>query len=105
MVRARLREQIGRIIPFFERHLLVLASPHDGLPPELPETTDEPPIAPTEMEPVITCDLPRVLGVSGVSHATGMKNKCLSAGHASRSKPKVVSVTGHGVRPNVGRSR
>lgn len=83
VLRARLKERIGRVLPFFERHLLVLASPHDGLPPELSEAEPslEPPeaIPPTPMAPALTSDLPRALAVGVVPHATGIKNLLLAS--------------------------
>src|SRR3569833_47138 len=56
-LRAREREQLGRLMPFFDRHLLVLASPHDGLPPELPGAPGKPmPIAAQPMAPVYSAE-------------------------------------------------
>jgi hypothetical protein len=84
VLRARLRERLGRLLPFFERHLLVLASPHDGLPPE--QSDDQPsleppePIPATPMTPALTSELPRVLSVAGAPHATGIKNLVLANG-------------------------
>jgi hypothetical protein len=84
VLRARLRERLGRLLPFFDRHLLVLASPHDGLPPELSESEPslEPPapIPATPMTPALTSDLPRALAVAGAPHATGIKNLTLANG-------------------------
>jgi hypothetical protein len=83
VLRARLRERLGRLLPFFDRHLLVLASPHDGLPPELsPEEPSIEPPAPvpaTPMTPALTSDLPRALAVAGAPHATGIKNLTLAS--------------------------
>src|SRR5262249_28059934 len=83
VLRARVRERIGKVLPFFERHLLVLASPHDGLAPEL--SASEPSLAPPEplpaspMAAALTSDLPRPLAVAGTPHATGMKNLVLAS--------------------------
>ncbi|HEX7597631.1 MAG TPA: hypothetical protein VF518_05415, partial [Polyangia bacterium] len=69
VIRARVREEISRLLPFHEQHLWVLASPHDGLPPELgPAAGDErqttlDPLSPTPMAPALSCDLPRMLGI------------------------------------------
>jgi hypothetical protein len=57
-----------------------MASPHDGLAPELgletmgekPATLD--PVPPTPMAPALSCDLPRVLGIGGAPLATGISN-------------------------------
>jgi hypothetical protein len=87
VVRARLREELMRIMPFYDQHLLVVASPHDGLPPELgpaarPEPSDTgrlPNLRPTPMAPALSCDLQRVLGLGGAAHATGFKNVYLAS--------------------------
>jgi hypothetical protein len=85
VIRARVRDELSRLIPFYDRHLWVLASPHDGLPPELgldalgekPPMLD--PIPPTPMVPVLSCDLPRMLGVGGTPHGTGISNVHLAS--------------------------
>jgi hypothetical protein len=80
VIRARVREELARLLPFYDRHLWVLASPHDGLPPELgAEATGEKPAAldpvpPTPMAPALSCDLPRMLGVGAAPLATGISN-------------------------------
>lgn len=87
VVRARLREELARIMPFYDQHLLVVASPHDGLPPELglaaPPTAAEgerlPNLAPTPMAPLVACDAMRVLGFGATAHATGFKNVYLAS--------------------------
>jgi hypothetical protein len=81
VVRARVRERLARLLPFFDRHLVVLASPHDGLPPEVPgaeAALDPLPVSP--MAAALTSDLPRTLAVAGVPHATGIKNLTLASG-------------------------
>jgi phytoene dehydrogenase-like protein len=85
VVRARVREEIARLLPFFDRHLWVLASPHDGLPPELglqapednPDALD--PVPPTPMAPALSCDLPRMLGIGGAPVGTGISNIYLAS--------------------------
>jgi len=87
VVRARLRDELLRIMPFHDQHLLVIASPHDGLPPELgpaarvdaAERGRLPGIPPTPMAPALSCDLQRVLGLGGASHTTGLKNVYLAS--------------------------
>jgi hypothetical protein len=80
MVRARVRERLCRLIPFFDRHLLVLASPHDGLAPEVPEgATPGEPVPASPMIAAVTSDLPRALAVDGAPHATGLKNLTLAS--------------------------
>jgi hypothetical protein len=87
VVRARLREELTRIMPFYDRHLVAVASPHDGLPPELgpaarPDPTQTgrlPNLRPLPMAPALSCDLQRVLGLGGATHATGLKNVYLAS--------------------------
>jgi len=84
VIRARVRDELSRLVPFYERHLWVLASPHDGLPPELgpaaphpkPEKLD--PVPPMPMAPALSCDWPRMLGIGGVPHSTGISNAYLA---------------------------
>ena len=84
VVRARVRDELSRLLPFYERHLWVLASPHDGLAPELGlAAADEKParrepVPPTPMTAALSCDLPRMLGVGGAPHATGLSNVLLA---------------------------
>jgi hypothetical protein len=86
VVRARLREELMRIMPFHDHHLHVVASPHDGLPPELGKAARAedvpsgrlPCVPPTPMTPALSCDLQRMLGLGGASHATGLKNVYLA---------------------------
>ncbi len=77
-LRGRLRGQVARLLPFFARHLIVLASPHDGLPPELPggraAAAPATPVPAQPMAAVYSSDLPRALDVGGAPHATGIKN-------------------------------
>ena len=85
VIRARVRDEISRLIPFYDRHLWVLASPHDGLPPELGlEAPGDKlpvldPVPPMPMTPVLSCDLPRMLGVGGTPHGTGIGNVQLAS--------------------------
>jgi hypothetical protein len=82
VVRGRVRERLARLLPFFDRHLLVLASPHDGLPPELPDAppgSSPNPIPSTPMVASLTTDLPRALSISAVPHASGAKGLTLAS--------------------------
>ena len=87
VVRARMREELMRIMPFHDQHLLVVASPHDGLPPEIgPASRAEPGergrlpgVQPTSMTPALSCDLQRMLGLGGAPHNTGFKNVYLAS--------------------------
>jgi hypothetical protein len=88
VVRARLREELMRVMPFHDRHLYVTASPHDGLPPELgPAAASErgprgrlPGVPPTAMSPALSCDAERMLGLGGATHTTGLKHAYLVSG-------------------------
>jgi phytoene dehydrogenase-like protein len=93
-LRARVVDRLETLMPFFRRHVVVIASPHDGLPPELGETAAKP--APTSMStskksaaavpPVPTLPLAPVYAsegdspfdVSALPHATGIKNLYLA---------------------------
>jgi hypothetical protein len=84
VIRARVREEISRLLPFSDRHLWVLASPHDGLAPELGLEPDErrvalDPVPPVPMAPALSCDLPRMLGIGGAPVATGIANVYLAS--------------------------
>ncbi len=78
LVRARLRERLSELLPFFDLHLLVLASPHDGLPPEAGRNEDLdaplPPLAVVPMPYSSSWSLPRPLEVGGVPYDVGLKN-------------------------------
>ncbi len=71
-VRAHLDERL----PFVERHLLLVHSPHDGVAPE--RVSDAAP-EPMPMEPVWDVPGPRTLGFCGVPHATGIKHLLLAS--------------------------
>jgi phytoene dehydrogenase-like protein len=90
-LRGRVVERLETLLPFFRPHLVVLASPHDGLPPELPATAAKVSSAAPSKKgaapaPVPTLPLPPVYGAEGESpfdvaalpHATGIKNLYLA---------------------------
>jgi phytoene dehydrogenase-like protein len=92
-LRGRVVERLERLLPFFREHLVVLASPHDGLPPELgPGTSSSSSSSPSTTRkaaapaPVPTSPLPPVYGlesesrfdVAALPHATGIKNLYLA---------------------------
>src|SRR6185369_7065412 len=83
LVRARVREHLREVLPDLDAHLVVLGSPHDGLPPEVPADRPPPapvvPIAPSPMSAVLSSDLPRVLEVGAAPHATGTANLHLAS--------------------------
>ena len=75
-LRARVREQLARLMPFFDRHLIVLASPHDGLPPEIPGSQGrQMPLPAQPMAAVYSAEHVRSFDPGGIAHtALGIKN-------------------------------
>jgi phytoene dehydrogenase-like protein len=77
VLRGRVRARLDALFPFVDKHLLLVHSPHDGLPPErATDSVAPPPIAP---EPLWAVPSGRTLGVGGVPHATGLKNVLLAS--------------------------
>ena len=68
-------------MPFYDQHLLVVASPHDGLPPELGPAAKPDPgrsgrlpnLQPTPMTPALSCDLQRMLGLAAPGTPLGSR--------------------------------
>ena len=88
-LRGRVVERLETLLPFFRQHLIVLASPHDGLPPELPGGASQPPPAgkaapvptPTPtfpLAPVYASEGDSPFDVAALPHATGIKNLYLA---------------------------
>ncbi len=74
-MRARVRKQLARVLPFLNQHLIVLGSPFDGLPPEIPGSAKAPvAVPPIPMPPVYAAERPRPLDLGGLPHAPGIKN-------------------------------
>jgi phytoene dehydrogenase-like protein len=75
-LRGRVRERLGRLVPFFDDHLIALASPHDGLPPEVPSLRAKMPALPPEPMPAVySAEQLRPFDACGISHgALGIKN-------------------------------
>jgi phytoene dehydrogenase-like protein len=77
-LRGRVREHLGRLLPFFDQHLVVLASPYDGLPAEVPGGAGpgKPmPVTPQPMAPVYSSEQVRSFDPAGIGHgALGIKN-------------------------------
>jgi len=78
-LRGRVTHVVRRLFPAFAQHMVVLASPYDGLPPEhrgtpVPETT--PPASQAALLPpaLVSLPAPRPLDVVGLPHATAVKN-------------------------------
>jgi phytoene dehydrogenase-like protein len=80
-LRARVLARLGRLLPFFERHLTVLASPYDGLPPQIPGwkgATPPPAVPASPLPPVYSGEGSRPFDAAGMQHATGVKNLYLA---------------------------
>jgi phytoene dehydrogenase-like protein len=104
-LRGRVVERLETLLPFFRQHLVVLASPHDGLPPELPAgalvakaavTTSVGPKGatatsgprksaaapagppPAPLRPVYAGEGDSSFDVAALPHATGIKNLYLA---------------------------
>ncbi len=74
-MRARVRKQLARVLPFLNQHLIVLGSPFDGLPPEIPGSAKAPvATAPIAMPAIYAAERPRPLDLGGLPHAPGIKN-------------------------------
>ena len=76
-LRARVRQRLETLFPFVDKHLLLVHSPHDGLPPERATGHAAPPPVPPDPLWNVTGD--RTLGVGGLSHGTGLKNVLLAS--------------------------
>jgi phytoene dehydrogenase-like protein len=73
-LRKEIRARLDALMPFVERHLLLVHSPHDGLPPEGVDGERSQAPAPMAMDPVWHMPEPRALGFCGLPHATGIKH-------------------------------
>ena len=78
-LRAEVRAHLDTVVPFLDRHLRAVWSPHDGLPPErldLPASAVPPRRA---MDTLMALPTPRPIGVCGLPHATGIKQLLLAS--------------------------
>lgn len=75
-LRGALRAHVDQLLPFVDRHLAAVWSPHDGLPPE---GLSAPAVAPAAMDPLWGFPGPRLLGLCGAPHATGVKGLALAS--------------------------
>jgi hypothetical protein len=70
-------------MPYVDRHLLLVHSPHDGIAPEGVDGERAQAAAATAMDPVWKMDPegnpPRPLGFCGLPHATGIKHLLLAS--------------------------
>jgi hypothetical protein len=83
-LRGRIVERLEMLLPFFRQHLVVMASPHDGLPPELPLPSGgkapraAAPIPALPLAPVYAAEGDSTFDVAALPHATGIKNLYLA---------------------------
>jgi phytoene dehydrogenase-like protein len=83
-LRGRIVERLETLLPFFRQHLVVVASPHDGLPPELPMPSGgkaprpAAPIPALPLAPVYAAEGDSTFDVAALPHATGIKNLYLA---------------------------
>jgi phytoene dehydrogenase-like protein len=78
-LRGRVAHVLRRLLPKFAEHTIVLASPYDGLPAEqrgtpVPETTPPAAFAARMPPALVSAPSPRPLDITGVPHATAVKN-------------------------------
>ncbi len=78
-LRRKIWQQLETIMPFFERHVVVSHSPHDGWAPMAVGTApfDAPRGYPIAMRPIWKAGLEDSLGLGAVPYATGIKNLTL----------------------------
>ena len=69
-LRKKIRRHLAELLPFLDRHILCVHSPHDGLPAEGVTETAPPPRA---MDTLWTPPSPPFLGVCGAPYETGVK--------------------------------
>jgi phytoene dehydrogenase-like protein len=77
-LRRAIRAELDRLLPFVDRHLLLVHSPHDGVPPEGVDGDRGQAPPPVPMEPVWRMG-ERALGICGVPHTTGIKHLLLAS--------------------------
>jgi hypothetical protein len=83
-LRLAVRAHLDGLLPFLDRHLVAVWSPHDGLPPEGPgipagAPSSQPATPPPSMDAIWSLPSPRPLGFCGVPHATGLKDVYLAS--------------------------
>jgi hypothetical protein len=78
-LRQAIRARLDALMPFVERHLLLVHSPHDGLAPEGVDGERAQAPAAVAMDPVWHMPEPRALGFCGLPHATGIKHLLLAS--------------------------
>lgn len=78
-LRRGLRQHLDRLLPFVDRHLLLVHSPHDGVAPEGVDSERGSAPPPMAMEPIWHMPKDRPLGFCGLPHATGVKHLLLAS--------------------------
>lgn len=76
-LRVRLLTKLDDVMPFYDRHVLVGHSPHDGLPPSAPGgrgAYEAPKGMPLKMRPVLSAELEGTAGTAAMSYASSIKN-------------------------------
>ena len=78
-LRKGIRAHLDRLFPFLSRNLLLVHSPHDGIPPEGANIPGAPlPIQPMD-EVWDDGDGERAFGITGIGYETGLKNLTLAS--------------------------
>jgi hypothetical protein len=77
-LRGKVLEHLDGLLPFVEKHLLLVHSPHDGIAPERTDPSHLAP-PPIEMDAQWRMASPGALGFCGVPHATGIKGLLLAS--------------------------
>jgi hypothetical protein len=75
-LRTAVRQHLDKLLPFVDRHLLLVHSPHDGIAPEgVDGERGSAPPPPLPMEPIWAMPRDdRPLGFCGLPHGTGIKH-------------------------------
>ena len=79
VLRKRVRRHLAELLPFIDRHVLLVHSPHDGIPPE--GVAKDEPFATRAMEPLWPIAAP-LLGFCGLPYDSGMKGLLLGSRQA-----------------------
>ncbi len=78
-LRTAVRQHLDKLLPFVDRHLLLVHSPHDGIAPEGVDGERSPAPPPLPMEPIWSMPEDRPLGFCGLPHGTGIKHLLLAS--------------------------
>jgi hypothetical protein len=76
-LRVQLLTKLDDVMPFYDRHVVVGHSPHDGLPPSAPGgrgAYEAPKGMPLKMRPVTSGELEGTAGTGGLSYPSSIKN-------------------------------